>query len=361
MKLSRYRNIALTIAAALLLSACGTQLQASSWPGILVNGDTAYVAYNQHVYALNVENGSQRWQFPAEADNAVSFYARPTLTADGQLLVGTYGVGNNPVNTLYSLDPVDGSQNWAFEGAANRFVGAPLANEHGIFAPNADHSLYALDENGQLRWTFETADPQWAQPAGLGEVIFLPAMDHSLTALDAGTGEVLWREMLSGAIVGVPAIDPEGAVFAGSFGKEIVAFNSDNGSTLWRAETQDWVWGGLAFQDGRLYAADLSGMVHVFDAGSGDPIWSHQIEDGVVITGTPLVLEEIVVVSTEAGQVIALDKETGDPRWTQTFAEQQLYSSPAAAGDLILVGSVSEDAVVMALNQSGTTVWTFMP
>src|SRR5574341_2699026 len=55
----------------LSLSACagGAATAASSWPGLTVDGETAYLAYNQHVYAINVADGKEKWRFPPEASN----------------------------------------------------------------------------------------------------------------------------------------------------------------------------------------------------------------------------------------------------------------------------------------------------
>ena len=84
---------------AISLSACaGGQLAASGWPGIAANGETAYIAFNQHIYAVNLTNGLELWRYPTEPDNKITFYAAPSLTEDGQVIVGGYD------NILYSFD-----------------------------------------------------------------------------------------------------------------------------------------------------------------------------------------------------------------------------------------------------------------
>ena len=50
-----------------LLSACGGDaFVPSGWSGLAVDGDTAYVANNQYVYAVRVSDGVQIWRHPQE-------------------------------------------------------------------------------------------------------------------------------------------------------------------------------------------------------------------------------------------------------------------------------------------------------
>ena len=94
----------LLIVVVLVLSGCvgGGQATATGWPGLSADETTAYLAYNRHVYAVDLTNGVEKWRFPIEQDNKRSFYATPVLTTDGQLLAGSYE------KILFSLDPKTG-------------------------------------------------------------------------------------------------------------------------------------------------------------------------------------------------------------------------------------------------------------
>lgn len=354
MKTKRIYLIIAVLGLALLTSACGSGFGASSWPGLTLSADssTVYVAYNQHVYALQVENGIQRWRFPTEAENGVSFFAPPTLTEDGQLLVGGYN------NTLYSLSPDNnGNLNWSFDIASNRYIGSPQANGEGFFAPNADRHLYALSNAGELQWTFPSDEALWAQPAYDGERLYLPAIDHMLYAVDAQDGRAIWEQDLDGSVVGRPALSDGGILYVGTFGQEVIALDSSNGRILWRTATNGWVWSGPTLADGVVYVADLEGTVFALNAETGRELW--QVSADGAITGSPLVAFDHIYVGTENGQLLSIDLD-GRIQWTQTL-EGQLYSSPLAAGDLILLGTVDVDHIVTAVDQNGQVQWTFLP
>lgn len=356
MKTNRILFLGVLVALSLLLSACGSAFEASSWPGITYDeaSQIVYLAYNQQVYALQAENGVESWRFPPEPNNNVTFFAPPALGEDGQLIVSGYD------NALYSLDPSrNGAQNWAFEGARNRFIAPPLSNAEGIFAPNSDHTLYALTPEGEPQWTFTSREPQWGGAASDGDTIFLPSMDHMLYALDAQTGDLLWEQDLGGTVVGSPALSQDGMLYIGTFGREVVAVSARNGSVQWRSPTEDWVWGAPTLADGVVYAGDLQGNVYAFDAEDGNELW--RVSASSAVTGSPLVFNEHIYVSSESGEVLSIDLE-GRIQWTQSFTGQA-YSSPVAAGELILIGLVESESgkILLALDGNGSEVWSFTP
>lgn len=371
----------------LFISACagGAATAASSWPGLMAEGETAYLAYNQHVFAINVSDGKEKWRFPLDANNKQSFYTAPVMTPDGQLIVGGYD------HVLYSLDPQTGKENWSFTGAKNRYIGSPLVNQAGIFAPTADDHLYALDFQGKELWSFQTKGAQWAQPVADPncDCVYLASMDHHLYAINASNGAQVWESGdLGGSMVGTPAFGSDGTLYVGTFNNEILAISSENGKVLWRKPTDGWVWGGPAIKDGNLYFGDLSGGFYAMNASNGGLLWKLNPEigdtstqrskpDGPIVQ-TPMLTDELIYFTTRVGSIFGvsysgepkyfvdihqLDKSIcGDPKNTKVRPSAKLFSSPVLAGDKILLAPTEADELLYALDANGKPVWCpFIP
>lgn len=346
----------LALASALGACSSGTGI-ATSWPGLAVDEETAYLAFNTQVFAIQLANGAERWRFPKEPNNRITFFADPTFTPDGQLLAAGYN------NVLYSLDPQTGELNWEFDQVGKRFVASPLAVEQGIFAPNADKTLYALDLSGNLRWTFATPGESWAQPLANGgcECIYLTSMDHRVYALRIEDGSQIWQsEDLGGAIVGAPALSEEGLLFVGTFGSEVLALEAQTGRVAWRFQTEGWVWSGPALAGDRLYVGDLEGNFYALQAATGQLVWRLAPEqlDGP-ISGSPLVLDDTIYFTSESGSLYALDP-AGTIRWTIPIGGK-LYAAPVSASDLILVAPIQADILLAAVGKDGSRKWSFTP
>jgi outer membrane protein assembly factor BamB len=276
------------------------------------------------------------------------------LTPDGQLLAGSYNF------ILYSLDPQSGTEKWPFKQAKNHYIGNPLANQAGIFAPSSDHHLYALDLAGNFLWSYQTEGPLWAQPVGSsdGSRIYFAAMDHHVYAVDSKSGKKIWiSEDLGGALVGTPALSPEGVLFIGTFNQEMLAIDSKNGRVSWKKPTDGWVWGGPAWKDGILYFGDLKGAFYAIRASNGEIVW--KITPDGPIAQTPLLTDDAIYFTTEAGTIYAIDYK-GVIRWNVTIGGK-LHTSPVLAGDKILVAPTNFDQYLVALDKNGTQIWQYAP
>jgi eukaryotic-like serine/threonine-protein kinase len=359
MKPNRLILSILILLTASLLSACaGGAGFATSWPGLSADEDTAYVAFNNHVYAIALDTGLEKWRFPAESNNRITLYADPSLSPDRQLIVGGYN------NVLYSLNPDTGQMNWEFAQAGNKYIASPLAVEQGIFAPNADNNLYAFDLNGSLRWKFNTQGEIWAQPVTDPDCdcIYLTSMDHQVYALDPSDGSLRWQsEELGGAIVGSPALSEDGILYVGTFGREIIALDTEDGSVIWRTPTGGWVWSGPALVDDRLYGGDLDGNFYAINAADGQELWNLTPDqlDGA-IAGSPVIIDDTIYFSSESGSIYALDT-AGRILWSQAIGGRML-AAPVPAGDLLLVVPNQADQLLVAVTQEGgARRWIYTP
>ncbi len=352
--------LAFTIIAVALSACAGGATQASSWPGLTVDEQYAYVAYNTQVYAVDLVNGTEKWRYPGEPDNNITFYSDPSLSEDGQLIVGGYD------GVLYSLAADTGQMtggNWPFSEAEGRYIASALVVEEFIYAPAADDNLYALDLDSNLQWTYSSEGESWAQPVidNECECLYLSSMEHTVYAIDPVSGSQIWQSpQLGGSVVGTPAISEQGVLYVGTFGGKLFALDTKDGSILWEFTTEGWIWSGPALDDGILYFGDLDGYFYAVDAQAGTQKWRLTPEqlDGEIV-GSPLVIGQDIYVPSQDGNLYKLDT-SGKIIWTQTIGGS-LNTSPKSANNLILVAPVKTDELLVAFNEDGVKQWSFIP
>ena len=327
-------------------------MSASGWAGLTADQDTAYLAAGPHIYAVNLNNGSLKWQYPSEPEKNVSFYAAPALTDDGQLIAGGYD------GVLYSLDPANGNVNWIYEGAEGRYVGSPLVTPEGIFVPSSDKHVYALNFKGQELWEpFLTEEPVWAKPSTTAdcECIYVASMDHYVYAISAKNGALLWKtEDLGGPIVSAPAI-ADHTLYVSTFANEIIAIDLDTHEALWRFGTGDWAWAAPVIDGEQLYASDISGGFYALDLKTGDLLW--QLQPGGEIVSASLAVGEKVYFGTSEGSFIITNRD-GAIQQNNTLPGK-LYTGLVAAKDLILVAPAEDEALLIGYDPSGVKKWSF--
>jgi eukaryotic-like serine/threonine-protein kinase len=342
--------IGLLLALALILSGCATGLTASSWPGVTADAKNAYIAGGPHVYAVNLQTGAQVWRFPDKA-SANPFDAAPVLTSDGQLVVGGFD------KKLYSLNPQTGQSNWQFIDARDRWIGSVFVTDKMIYAPNADYKLYALNLQGKLQWSFEADQAIWGTPVSDGTNIYFGTLGRKVYAVNAQIGKQAWVQKVDGAVLGLPVLGTDNTLYVGSFGGTVYALNTTDGGTRWSQKTSSWIWSGPALDGTTLYFGDGKGSLYAYPVSGTEQPWNQTLNGAIV--GTPLVSGDNIVIGTEAGNVYFIDR-TGKNLRPISIAGK-VYSSPVAAGALVLVAPTGGDATLVAIDQNGAVKWSFTP
>jgi len=345
--------IGLLLILAVVLGGCATGLSASSWPGVTADSNNAYIAGGPYVYAVNLQTGVEVWRFPAKAATANPFYATPVLTPDGQLIVGSFD------HKLYSLNPQSGAQNWSFDQARNRWIGGVLVTNDTIYATNSDYNLYALTFTGTLKWVspFLADQAIWGSPVSDGANVYFGTLGRHVYAVNAQTGRQTWVQTVDGAILGSPVLGPNHTLYVGTYNGTLVSLNTSNGEIIQQETASSWIWSGPAQDGTKVYTGDANGMLYAFPmTGAGQP-WTQQLNGTIV--GSPLVSGSTIVVGTELGNVYFMDNTGQNVR--PVSVPGKIYATPVAAGTLFLVAPTGGNALLVALDPSGATKWSFTP
>ena len=355
-----------TLAAVLLSGCAGRAGLSNSWPGLASDGETAYLASGQYVYAIRLSDGKEIWRYPAKGGTSLQFIAQPVVAPDGTVVIGSAGSDHR----LVALDPsnIDASTNtpaekWIFSDAKSNWVAGALILNDKVFAPNSDGSLYVLDlQDGfstkSALKKIELGGALWSKPSTDGNLVYISSLDHRLYAIDPTTYEFAWPAIdLGGAAPGTPLVGPDGNVYIGSFTAEVIKVNPATGANTLVTSTQGWVWGGPVTDGQNIYFGDLEGNLFAVDAASGNQVWTIQ-PDGPVV-GSPLVIAENIIFATESGSVYAVESD-GKIVW-QREVGGQIYTEPVAGADQIIIAPMQAEFSLSVLDTNGNQIWTFQP
>ena len=365
MKKTRFLSlvVAMILLGSVLTGCTGGAGVVASWPGMLIDNasETVYLAAGQHIYALNLANGTERWRYPEKADTKISFYAAPVLTEDGQLIQGGYN------KTLYSLNVDTRQTNWTYTAASDVFVAQPLVAGNMVYAPNSDTALYAVDKTGALVWKANGEHAFWSTPVSDGTLIYAASMDHHVYAFKQENGSQVWKsDDLGGALTGKPALDPKGVMYIGTLGKKedskMMALDAASGKVLWQTSAKGWVWASPVISGELVIFSDMNGNIYAVEATSGTIKWQIQPDTTGkgAITAAPVVNEDTLYFASQAGILYAVDLATGNPLWNKTIGGK-IYSDLVINGDKILIAPLEFDAALVAVDFQGNNSWSFTP
>ncbi len=338
-----------------VLAGCAARLS-PSWPGVDVEDATLYLSAGTRIVALDIDQGQPRWQ--RESENGRLFTTPPRRLRQplDAVLVG------DQMGRLYALNPQDGQVLWTFDAMSEQpFVAEVTTDGRALFVPHSSGTLYALDSQGKVLWTFTASGPLWAGAPVLGDRLLLPGMDHNLYALSTNQGRLLWQVGLDAALGAAPLLH-ETTVFVPTYGAGLYAVDADTGRVLWRALEDQWLWHTPVLGDGRLYVGTLQGTLYALDPATGQVQWQRLLDAPIAVAPAWDDRTQRLYAVTEAGSLWVLDGAGGEPlnRFNREDWEKKLYTSPVPTPQgVLLVVNENPPQVVLLEPMTGQVQWQF--
>ncbi|MGD9494981.1 MAG: PQQ-binding-like beta-propeller repeat protein [Armatimonadota bacterium] len=172
--------------------------------------------------------------------------------------------------------------------------------------------------------------------------------------LRGGPFATVWRRWVGGSCQCTPTV-VQGRVIVGANDGTISAFDAASGEPLWQVQTGGEVRSQavVARDGGSVYVGSADGHLYALDL-DGTERW--RCEAGSAIYGSPLVVGDLVVVGTAAGDVVAVEGGSGGVVWRSEAPEYAIEAAPCAGADGIYVGCWDRYAYALEL-QTGALRW----
>lgn len=251
---------------------------------------------------------------------------------------------------------------------------APVVVGGRVYVLDAEAKLSAVDaSSGNIAWETslalggESGDEGFGGGiAAEGGMIFATTGFGEILGIDAGSGEIRWRQRGSAPFRAAPAVD-NGLVIGVTRENRAVGVDARSGQILWRldgiASSAAILGGASPAMQGELAVLPFaSGEVIGAQARTGRRVWSAVLggaRRGLArasisdVTGDPVIAGQAVIVGNQSGRIVAIDGATGRRGWTRSLGA---VGPIWAAGASIFL--VSDDSALMRLAlQSGETLW----
>lgn len=273
---------------------------------------------------------------------------------------------------LYALERATGKVVWAFathrheqelveppaDGAFTGIHGSPAIDAERVYVGDYAGFAYAVDKRtGGLAWEVGLGGSIGASPALDADGLFLaveePTPDGRVFGLRAATGE---REYQSGWLGGHPHSSVsrrDGALFVGSNAGALVRLEPPAPAPAFTVPTTGAIKSTAAVADdarggATAYFTSGDGRLHAVDAASGAERFT--AVTGNTILSSPAIAPGRVVFGSHDGLVRCVDAESGEPRWSFD-AGAWVSSSPTLVlgSDLVVIGTNAGEILGLGL------------
>ena len=270
----------------------------------------------------------------------------------GQFYLGANSLRQGVIvncSNLYGVNAVrsgTGEVLWQRGGLPGDNCGSAARSGDSLWLTSTDldshisHVIALNPDNGQTQWTRDLPDPQTLgleNPTLAGQQLFVADRRSAVHALSATDGSSLWRAdtgcYQNAATVGQGQVFLSTWYACASGSMRVIALDAATGVQRWSQPLSGDSWYPPLLLGKRVVASSVDGSVRAFDADSGAPKWSVQLNG---YAAGPLVGAAGVVYAYSPTTVMALDAGTGATLWSTTLPRSGTFASNLvlAAGGL---------------------------
>jgi outer membrane protein assembly factor BamB len=307
------------------------------------------------------ENPAKVWTARVAGSSNRMRLASPPVVGGGKLFAeGTDGV-------IHAFDKATGARLWTRgdgdmtkDQAPSAFGGGVSFEAGRIYATNGVGEVKAVNaDTGEVIWKVKPAGPLRGSPTIAFGQLFVMTQDNQVISLKMNDGSLVWDESGSNTQSGVfgvaaPAAG-QGTIVAGYSSGELSAYRYENGRTLWsdalaRTNISTTV-GSITDIDadpiidsGRVYALGQGGRMAAYELVTGQRIW----ELNLAGISTPAIAGEWIFTLTDDARLLAIARSSGRVRWItqlQRYRDEEdkegpiFWTGPVLAGGQLWVAS----------------------
>ena len=256
-------------------------------------------------------------------------------------------MAEGPLQQVWSVPVGKGSD------SSSQLTAPPIVAGGLVYVMDAESHVFAFDSrNGNAAW------------------------DKSLVPADVANGGRRWFRILRGSGVnttkgfgGGLAYD-NGKIFASTGWGTVVALDAKTGNELWTVRTIVPVHSAPVVAGGRVYVITEENQTQALDINDGRVLWEHRgtVESaGILGSASVGVIGDTVIVPYSSGELFALRAQNGTQAWTDTLSRNANVTALTVINDIAgrpvidrnMVFAVSHSGTMAAINlRSGTRAWT---
>ena len=220
--------------------------------------------------------------------------------------------------------------------------------------------------------------------------VFVLDGEAGVTAVDAGTGAVLWKADLTvdeadkgsrflgigfgggaggGGFGGGVAVGG-GKVFVSSGYRSMTALDAATGAVVWKSSVDLPIHGAPTVAGQRVFVIDVDNQLIAFNVNTGQQDWSYRgiTEPARIMrASSPAVSGDTVLAPFSSGELVALRASNGQPVWQEVLSRTSRTSALSEIRDIAgrpvvsrgFVYAISQSGVLQAMDiRSGQAKWS---
>jgi outer membrane protein assembly factor BamB/orotate phosphoribosyltransferase len=270
---------------------------------------------------------------------------------------------NNPYMQLLTVNHTNGHE----------ISSPPILVDNLLYVATNDYYVRCIDlSTKEIVWQDQACMPKWQNiPKGIinvmptfNQYIYYTSYHGVVTKLNRFTGEVIWRILGDKWIHSSPVLNIDGSVvyfcteyrdIKNSPGGDIVAVDADTGNVLWRTATNDLMPCTPCVDNDLVFTSSNNSIAYGVETSSGNIVWQKSIT--LPAKGKPLVINNKVIFVNEKGGIYVLHRQTGETYSKKRCAIAFRHCFPLRCGETDNFVVIDQMGIVKCFNLELELQW----
>lgn len=298
-----------------------------------------------YVYCLRLTDGKLKWKFKTSA----AIYSSPDVS-NGKIVFGSND------QYIYCLDESTGKLCWKYK-TQSAIVAVPKIYQNVVYIGGGDGKFRAIElENGKLIWEYKgIGEFVEAKPLIYENKVIFGAWDSYLYALNLKDGLLAWKWQGSAGFLFSPAacwpVATEGKIFIVAPDRIITAIDAVTGETVWRSnrhQVRESI--GISNNGEYIYAKGMNDSLFIFNSKTNEEELLRGIDCKFGYDINPSMPQEkndIIYFGTKNGLVFAIGKQELEVMWKYKIGVSVINAVAPIDEHHIVLSNMDGDVIVL--------------
>jgi outer membrane protein assembly factor BamB len=296
-----------------------------------------------------LQNGVASSSLPADLVVRWKFKTKDSIEAAVAIVAGVVYAGSCDEH-LYALDLATGKEKWKVKLGAIK--AAPSYKDGSVYVGTEDGLFFRLDAaTGKELWKYDTDSEITSSANFVGDRVLFGASNSILYCLDAG-GKVAWKFRIEGGPVnGSPTVAAVAGkrTFVGGCDSKLHIIDVDNGKEVAAVDLGGQTGATAAVAGDQVFIGTMQpGNVQAVNWKKAEVQWVFEPTRSGEFYSSPAVTDKLVILGNRDRHVYALDRTKGELVW-EFPTRKRVDGSPVVVGDRVIVGSSDGHLYVLDL------------
>jgi outer membrane protein assembly factor BamB len=209
-----------------------------------------------------------------------------------------------------------------------------LKYEDGVVVVTTVGEIIKFNYAGNVIWKTNLKRTTYASPTSDDKFIYLGNSDKEILKIELSSGLVISKNNFINSIESKLTLN-DGNIFFGDNGGIVYCVNS-NLETIWKYDTGSKIINSIAADDNSIIASNLAGNIYSLNKNDGS--LNYSIVTGGMVSATPLIFNDNVLIPLVDKKMILVNKKTGVIISELSF-DRRLKTTPIYYENILYFGS----------------------